>query len=93
MMEARVHHRPVEEVLADIQKELQPVKEKAVNQLKDVDEFLAAPEETKLKEIEAIYKLLPVIKEYVDWTNTENLNAMCSTRFSSIIRKIREKNG
>ena len=28
-MEARAHHRPVEEVLADIQKELQPVKEKA----------------------------------------------------------------
>ena len=79
--------------LAKYWKKQKESQEKAINQLKDVDEFLAAPEETKLKEIEAIYKLLPVIKEYVDWTNTENLNAMCSTRFSSIIRKIREENG
>lgn len=79
--------------LAKYWKKQKESQEKAVNQLKNVDEFLATPEETKLKEIEAIYKLLPVIKEYVDWTNTENLNAMCSTRFSSIIRKIREKNG
>ena len=37
------------------------------------------------------HKLLPVIKEYIDWTNTENLNAICSTKFSSILRKIRER--
>ena len=65
--------------------------EKAVAKLKAIDEFLAEPEEKKLKEIEAVYKLLPVIKEYVDWTNTENLNAMCASQFSSILRKIREK--
>lgn len=53
--------------------------------------YLAEPEEKKLKEIEAIYKLLPVIKDYIDWTNTENLNALCSSRFSSIIRKIKER--
>lgn len=45
----------------------------------------------KLKDIEAIYKLLPVMKDYIDWTNSENLNALCSSRFSSIIRKIRER--
>ena len=70
------------------QKELQ---EKTVKKLKEVDEFLAEPEEKKLKEIEEIYKLLPIIKDYIDWTNTENLNAMCSTKFSSILRKIRER--
>ena len=64
-------------------------KEKEVAKLKAIDAFLAEPEEKKLKEIEAIYKILPVIKDYIDWTNTENLNALCSSRFSSIIRKIR----
>lgn len=76
--------------LAKYWKKQKEQQEKTVKKLKEVDEFLAAPEEKKLREIEAIYKLLPVIKEYIDWTNTENLNAMCSTKFSSIIRKIRE---
>lgn len=62
-----------------------------VSQLKAIDPILAKPEEEKLKEIEAVYNLLPQIKKYIDWTNTENLNDMCATRFGSIVRKIREK--
>lgn len=70
------------------QKELQA---QQVKDLNDLDPFLAEPEVEKLKEIENIYKLLPTLKKYIDWTNTENLNNMCATKFSSIIRKIRER--
>lgn len=67
--------------------------EKEVAQFKGLPLELAKPEEEKLAQIEAIIKLLPTIKSYLDWTNTENLNAMCATQFSSILRKIRERNG
>ena len=67
--------------------------EKEVALFKGLPLELAKPEEEKLAQIEAIIKLLPTIKSYLDWTNTENLNAMCATQFSSILRKIRERNG
>ena len=67
--------------------------EKEVAQFKGLPLELAKPEEEKLAQIEATIKLLPTIKSYLDWTNTENLNAMCATQFSSILRKIRERNG
>lgn len=65
--------------------------EKEVAKFKDMPPELAKPEVEKLEQIESIIKLLPTIKKYLDWTNTESLNAMCATQFSSIIRKIRER--
>jgi hypothetical protein len=67
--------------------------EKEVDALKDLGYDLSKPEEEKLEQIEMIIKLLPTIKKYLDWTNTESLNAMCASQFSSILRKIRERNG
>ena len=63
--------------------------ENEVNALKDLGYDLSKPEEEKLEKIEKIINLLPTIKKYLDWTNTESLNAMCASQFSSIIRKIR----
>ena len=71
--------------------EQKKIQEQQVEELNDIDPFLAEPEVEKLKEIENIYKLLPTLKKYIDWTNTENLNDMCATKFSSIIRKIHER--
>ena len=62
-----------------------------VERLSAIDPVLASPEEDNLKEIEAIYSFLPVIKRYIDWTNVENLDYMSATRFSTILRKIRER--
>ena len=62
-----------------------------VERLRAIDPVLAGPEEDNLKEIEAIYSFLPVIKRYIDWTNVENLDYMSATRFSTILRKIRER--
>ena len=63
--------------------------EKEVAQFKELPPELAKPEEEKLAQIEAIIKLLPTVKSYLDWTNAENLNGLCATQFSSILRKIR----
>ena len=46
--------------------------EKEVAQFKGLPPELAKPEEEKLAQIEAIIKLLPTVKSYLDWTNTEN---------------------
>lgn len=62
-----------------------------VERLSAMDPVLASPEEENLKEIEVIYSFLPVIKRYIDWTNVENLDYMSATRFSTILRKIRER--
>lgn len=71
--------------------EQKKIQEQQVEELNSIDPFFAEPEVEKLKEIENIYKLLPTLKKYIDWTNTENLNDMCATKFSSIIRKILER--
>lgn len=66
-------------------------KEDEVADLKDLGYSLSKPEEEKLEQIEKVISLLPTVKRYLDWINTESLNAMCATQFSSIIRKIRER--
>ena len=50
-----------------------------------IDPDVAVPQQTKLDEINDVYGLLMVIKDYVDWANAENLDALCSTRFKTII--------
>ena len=62
-----------------------------VEGLKSIDPNMVKPEETKCKEIEAIYQLLPIIKEYIDWINAENLDSLSSSHFKTIIDKIKAK--
>ena len=50
-----------------------------VEKLRDLDPDMAEPEEMKLKEIEQVYGLLKVIKEYIDWANADNLDALSSS--------------
>lgn len=59
-----------------------------VEKLRDIDPDMAEPEEVKLKEIKQVYGLLKVIKEYIDWANADNLDALSSSRFKKIIDEI-----
>lgn len=72
-------------------KELKDKQEGIVEQLIDIDPDMAGPQKVKLEEINAVYGLLKVIKDYVDWANADNLDALCSTRFKKIIDKIMGK--
>lgn len=64
-------------------------KEELVKQMKEVDPLLAAPLELELKEVKTIYRFLVDIKSYIDWTNADALDSLCSTHFKSIIDKIK----
>lgn len=64
-----------------------------VEKLRNIDPDMAEPEETKLKEIEQVYGLLKVIKEYIDWANADNLDALSSSRFKKIIDEIYKRRG
>ena len=64
-----------------------------VEKLRDLDPDMAEPEEMKLKEIEQVYGLLKVIKEYIDWANADNLDALSSSRFKKIIDEIYKRRG
>ena len=77
--------------LAEYWKEQRDSQYELVERLRALDPVLASPEGDNLKEIEAIYSFLPIIKRYIDWTNVENLDYMSATRFSTILRKIRER--
>ena len=59
-----------------------------VEKLRAIDPDMAEPEEVKLKEIEQVYGLFKVIKEYIDWANADNLDALSSSRFKKIIDEI-----
>lgn len=72
-------------------KELKDKQEGIVEQLIDIDPDMAEPQKVQLEEIKAAYGLLKVIKDYVDWANADNLDALCSTRFKKIIDKIMGK--
>lgn len=66
-------------------------KEEQENIVKDligIDPNMVEPEQKKLKEIDTIYRLLEVIKEYIDWTNAESLDSLRCTQFKSIIDRI-----
>ena len=74
-------------------KEEKNKQEDIVKQLLEIDEEMAEPQQTKLNEITDVYALLKGITEYIDWVNAENLDAMCATRFKTIIDKIIERRG
>ena len=69
-------------------KEEKEKQENVVKQLLEIDEDMAEPQQMKLNEIKDVYALLKGITEYIDWVNAENLDAMCATRFKTIIDKI-----
>lgn len=64
-----------------------------IEKLRNIDPDMAEPQEVKLKEIEQVYGLLKVIKDYIDWANVDNLDALSSSRFKRIIDKIYERRG
>ena len=64
-----------------------------VEKLQAIDPDMAEPEELKLKELEQVYGLLKVIKEYIDWANADNLDALSSSRFKKIIDEIYKRRG
>jgi CRISPR/Cas system CSM-associated protein Csm2 small subunit len=64
-----------------------------VEKLRAIDPDMAEPEEVKLKELEQVYGLLKVIKEYIDWANADNLDALSSSRFKKIIDEIFKRRG
>ena len=74
-------------------KEEKEKQENVVDQLIDIDSDMAEPEIVKMDEINKVYSLLKVIKDYIDWINADNLDYLSSTRFGSIVRKILEKKG
>jgi len=74
-------------------KELKEKQEGIVKQMQEIDPDMAEPQQTKLNEINIIYGLLKVIKDYVDWENAENLDALCATRFRTIIDRITDRLG
>lgn len=61
-----------------------------VEKLIGIDPEMAWPEREKLDEMEAVYKLVPYLKKYIDWANADSLDSLCATQFKSIIDKIRE---
>ena len=65
--------------------------EEMVRRLNAIDPNKAKPEATKLKVIETIYDKLDAIKEYIDWTNAENLDSLCATQFRLIVEIIKER--
>ena len=65
----------------------------SIIRIRDLDPDMAEPEEMKLKEIEQVYGLLKVIKEYIDWANADNLDALSSSRFKKIIDEIYKRRG
>ena len=61
------------------------MQEDVVMQLKEIDPILAEPEVETLNILEAIYRILPKIKQYIQWTNTENINSLSASHFNSVI--------
>ena len=79
--------------LVRLWKEKKDKQTEIVEKLRDIDPDMAEPEEIKLKEIEPVYGLLKVIKEYIDWANADNLDALSSSRFKKIIDEIYKRRG
>lgn len=78
----------LKEIFSKKQKDKQ---ENMLQQLMEIDPDMGYPQEVSCKEIMEVYGLLKEIKGYIDWTNADNLDALCATRFESIVKKICEK--
>ncbi|MBR4912231.1 MAG: toll/interleukin-1 receptor domain-containing protein [Bacteroidales bacterium] len=62
-----------------------------VKEIRKIDPKMAKPEKVRLAEINKVYDFLMVIKDYIDWTNADNLDYLSSTRFGTIVRHILER--
>ena len=65
--------------------------EEMVRRLNEIDPNKTKPQADKLKVIETIYDKIDAIKEYIDWTNAENLDSLCATQFRPIVEIIKER--
>ncbi|MBQ9576315.1 MAG: TIR domain-containing protein [Muribaculaceae bacterium] len=72
-------------------KEKKDEQEEMVRRLNAIDPNKAKPEAAKLKVIETIYDKLDDIKEYINWTNAENLDLLCATQFRLIVEIIKKR--
>lgn len=59
-----------------------------VKEIRKIEPKMAKPEKVRLAEIKKVYDFLMVIKDYIDWTNADNLDYLSSTRFGTIVREI-----
>lgn len=69
-------------------KEERDKQKNVVKEISKIDPKIAKPEKVRLAEINKVYDFLMVIKDYIDWTNADNLDYLSSTRFGTIIRQI-----
>lgn len=73
-------------------KEKKDMQEDVVMKLKDIDPVMAEPEVDTLNILKAIYRILPKIKQYIQWTNTENINSLSASHFKSVIDALKSNN-
>ena len=73
-------------------KDKKDIQEDIVLKLKDIDPDKAEPEVETLNIFEAIYRILPKIKQYIQWTNTENINSLSASHFKSVIDALKSNN-
>lgn len=69
-------------------KEERDKQKNVVEEIRKIDPKMAKPEKVRLAEIKKVYDFLMVIKDYIDWTNADNLDYLSSTRFGTIVREI-----
>ena len=72
-------------------KEERDKQKNVVEEIRKIDPKMAKPEKVRLAEIKKVYDFLMVIKDYIDWTNADNLDYLSSTRFGIIVRHILER--
>ena len=61
-----------------------------VDKLREIDSSMAKPEEEKMSEMEAVYNILPIVKNYLEWTNTENIDSLSSSHFKTIVDRLKK---
>lgn len=73
-------------------KDRKDMQENIVMKLKDIDPVMAGPEVDTLNILEAIYRILPKIKQYIQWINTENIDSLSASHFKSVIDELEFNN-
>lgn len=63
--------------------------EEVVLKLRNVDPDMEEPEVEILNNMEAIYRILPKIKDYIQCINTDNIDSLSASHFKSIIDEIK----
>ena len=63
--------------------------EEVVLKLRNIDPDMEEPEVEILNNMEAIYRILPKIKDYIQCINTDNIDSLSASHFKSIIDEIK----